>query len=66
MKKKVQRFKVNGYDLAVGDQVTGTVEWPGGRRTTTQGSLITVHNGEAFIESPLGPVAAILETVEPA
>ena len=66
MNKTPKKFKINGHDIAVGDQVSGVVEWPGGRRTTTQGALITVHDGEAFIESSLGPVAAILDTVEPA
>jgi hypothetical protein len=66
MKDKPRKvFHINGHDIAAGDQVVALVCWPGGRTTITQGTLINVHEGEAFVESPLGPVAVDLKTVEP-
>ena len=66
MNKNRKTFEINGHTIAAVDQVVALVRWPNGRTTTTQGTLINVHEGEAFVESSLGPVAVDLETVEPA
>lgn len=63
--KEPKTFTINDQVYTVGDQVSAVVEWPNGRRTNTQGTLITVDGDEAYIESPLGPVAVNVETLEP-
>lgn len=66
MKKKPEKFKIGDHEFAVGDEVTAVVEWQNGRRTNMEGTLITVHDGKAYLQTYLGPVEADAHTVEPA
>jgi hypothetical protein len=63
-KRDPQTFLHDGIYYAVGEEVVCEVEWPGGRRTATRGRLISIYNGEVFVESSMGPVAGILATLE--
>ena len=57
-------WKHDGVTYREGDEVTLNVKWPGGRTTNVRGKLITIADGEAFVDSQLGPVAGDLETLE--
>lgn len=49
-----------------GDQVTAEVRWPGGRVTTTAGTFLFHLGDKAYIETSVGTVEVLLETVEEA
>ena len=58
-------MKVGRYEIAKGERVTADVVWKDGRRTTTSGTLITVADDKAYIDTALGAVEVDAETVEP-
>jgi len=47
----------------VGDEVEIAVKWPG-RTTIMRGTLISLTEDEAFVETALGPVAGDIATLE--
>ncbi len=49
-----------------GDRVSCDVVWHGGRRTNTVGEFLCEANGEAYVETAAGIVAAPIESVEKA
>lgn len=61
-----KQWKHDGVTYRKGDEVTLDVKWPGGRTTSVRGKLITIADGEAFVDSQFGPVAGDLATLEPA
>lgn len=62
--KQPDTFEHNGEIYRVGEKVSLVVEWQGGRTTVSSGTLISIDNGEAFVETSLGPVAGNADTLE--
>ena len=50
----------------VGDHVFCEVQWPGGRKTQTEGKLIVIRDNLAYVETSMGVCEVDLATVEPA
>jgi hypothetical protein len=58
------KFTVNEQEFKVGDRVTAEVVWKDRRRTVAEGTLITVVDDVAYIETAFGAVAADANTLE--
>jgi hypothetical protein len=66
MSKAKQSWNINGHTFKVGDAVTAEVIWKDGRRTQGTGTLVNVVGDDAYINTPIGAVAACADTLEPA
>jgi hypothetical protein len=58
-------FTIGAYAVEEGARVSCVVVWPGGRQTTSEGSLINVVGAKAYVEISLGAVEVEASSVEP-
>ncbi len=58
------KFRIGDREVAVGQRVTGDVTWKDGRVSNVEGTLITVAEGFAYIESRFGAVESPIDSVE--
>lgn len=64
-KRKVEELEELDEPTAkAGDRVSLDVPWPNGRSTRMEGTLLTIRNGEAYIETNIGPVVGQLDSLE--
>lgn len=59
-----ESWVVNGETFVHGQEVTLEVPWRDGRVRAMSGTLLTVVDGEAFVETELGCVAGDADTLE--